>query len=367
MIRKMQPWIINWYTDCLGLFLVPFFFITLALFNLPPYAGNNPKLLGLLILFVLIIDWAHIFAQYPRIFSNPLESKKMRWIYPLSYLLLLPLVTLSLGFFSIMFVDTILVYFVIFHFIKQHFGFVKIFSKTDGPKTKWQNISEDLFIYLSMWTPVISWHVTSIGYDYKWTNLFFKIPGADHMMRPLWGFYFLSCLIYIWMESCRTKRNQFFNIPKNLSIFSAMAGWGVITLLPHSTSLIIFTVTLTHDLSYTYLVWAIGRRDAKMINGRIKMLSWNSGLGFFFYLIVLILISHVVMVIHLELTKDHNWNYLIYGELFNSIKSNQMWLTNFGWSLFFATQAHHYFIDRYLWKREKDLEYMVKTGRYSLS
>lgn len=367
MTSRRQPWILNWFADSMGLFFMPFLFLILGLFNLPPFRTTDKGLLKLLILFVLIIDWAHIFAQYPRIFFNPLEKVRMKWIYPFSYFLLIPVFTLVLNFLSIKMVDTILVYFVIFHFIKQHYGFIKIFSKSDGPKTQWEGVLEETFIYLTMWTPVLHWHANSIGYDYKWTNLFFKIPGIESISLFVWGLYSFVMLNYLFMEFRRTRRNKFFNVPKNLSILSAVLGWGCITFLSHSTSLIIFTVTLTHDLSYTYFVWAIGRRDERLLKNRIKIFSWNSAMGFFFYVVVLILVSHMIMIIHLELTRDHNWNYLIYGDIFNSIKTDNQWLINLGWSLFFATQAHHYFIDRFLWKKEKDLEYMIKTGKFSLS
>jgi hypothetical protein len=215
--------------------------------------------------------------------------------------------------------------------------------------------------------PVIHWHAYWKGYDFKWPKLFFKIPGIEFISVLVWVVYGLLLLHYLYMEFRRTKRNRFFNIPKNLSVLSVVLGWGCITWLSESTTLIVFTIILTHDLSYTYLVWAIGRRDEKLIHKKIKIFSWNSVIGFFFYVVVLILFSHVIMIIHLELTRDNNWNYLIYGKLFNSIKTDNQWLINFGWSLFFATQAHHYFIDRFLWKKEKDLEFMIKTGRYPLS
>ncbi len=367
MNTKSQPWIMNAYADFFGLFLVPFLFIFLAFIKSPPFDSPNSKFLGFCILLVLIIDWAHIFAQYPRIFSNPLESKLNKWLYPLSYLLLLPVMTILLNIFSVTFIDTLLVYFVIFHFIKQHFGFVKIFSRTDGPKSIWEKRFEDLFIYLTMWAPVIYWHAVPFGYDYKWVSLFIKIPGIEFISIMVFVIYAFSFLNYIRMEFVRFKKDHFFNIPKNLSLLSAILGWGIVSILSDSTSLVIFTVTLTHDLSYTYLVWVIGRRDKKILNQKLKIFSWNSIGGFIFYVLCLVLISHIIMITHLELTKDLNWNYLIYGKMFNFLKSDNQWLTNFGWSLFFATQAHHYFIDRFLWKKEKDLEYMVKTGKYSLS
>jgi hypothetical protein len=364
---KSQPWVHSWYADSLGFFLAPFLFIILAVFKLPPFSNTSPEAFSTIIFLVLFIDWAHIFAQYHRIYYNPVESKKLKWMYPLSYLLLIPLMALVVEYASVTYVDTALVYFVVFHFIKQHFGFIKIYSKTDGQKSNFDLKAENAFIYLSMFTPVIYWHTKAFSYEYKWVSMFIKSPYISYLLWPALILYGVTFLLYVKSEYARTKQNQLFNIPKNLSILSAILSWGLISILSDSTLLIIFTVTLSHDLSYTFYVWFIGRRDETIQKKKINWFTWWSVPGFFAYVAILVLFSHIIMVVHLELTKDLNWGYWIYGDLFNGIpKGNGFWL-NVGWALFFATQAHHYFIDRYLWKREKDLDYMVKTGRIQLN
>ncbi len=366
-MNKNQPWVHSWYADSLAFFFVPILFILLAVFKLPPFTGLDEKTFQFIIILVLFVDWAHIFAQYHRIFCNPLEEKKLKLVYPISYLLAIPVVAIIVGFLSPPFVDTLLVYFVIFHFIKQQFGFIKIYSKTDGPKTKLVSRMDDLFVYLSMFTPVVYWHTKSFDYNYKWVSMFIKSPVFNWILWPMLVAYFLTFIFYIKNEFARTKTNNQFNIPKNIAILVAMLSWGIVSILSDSKLLIIFTVTFTHDVSYTFYVWFVGRRDEHILKKRVNWFSWWSVPGFFIYFAVLILFSHVIFVVHLEMTMDHNWDYYIYGKFFNSIsKAEGFWL-NIGWSLFFATQAHHYFIDRFLWKKEKDLDYMVKTGRYKVS
>lgn len=364
MNQKSQPWVHSWYADSLGFFLVPFLFVFLAAFDLPPFRKVDARLLTNMIFLVLFIDWAHIFAQYHRIFSNPLESPRLKWIYPLSYILLIPVMTAVVYFSSIVWIDTALVYFVIFHFIKQHFGFIKIYSKTDGPKTSFEARVENALVYLSMFTPVVYWHVKGFDYDYKWITIFIKSPLFYYILWPMLTLYTICLGIYIRDEWKRTKKNGMFNIPKNISLLSAMLGWGAVSLLSESTLLIIFTVTLTHDLSYTFYVWFIARRDHRHLKGEVKWFSWWSIPGFFFYVGILVVLSDILMVVHLELTQDKNWDYWIWGQTFNALKVEPGWLLSFGWALFFATQAHHYFIDRYLWKKEKDLFFQIKTGNY---
>lgn len=364
---KAQPWVHSWYGDTIGFFLVPFLFILLAVFNLPPFRNVDGRLLSYLILFVLFIDWAHIFAQYHRIYCNPLETRTLKWVYPISYILLIPVMASVVYFTSSALVDTALVYFVIYHFIKQHFGFIKIYSKTDGPKTSLEARVENALVYLSMFTPVVYWHTKSLAYEYKWIMMFIKSPLFEYLLWPMVALYGICLVIYTRDEYRRTIRNGMVNLPKNISLLSAMLGWGLVSIFSESTMLVMFTVTFTHDVSYAFYVWFIGRRDHSIIKGKVSWLSWWSLPGFFFYMGVLIVFSDMIMTSHLELVYDHNWNYYVWGKTFNFLKVEQGWLVSFGWSLFFATQAHHYFIDKYLWKKEKDLAYMIKTGKYSLS
>lgn len=365
-MNKSQPWVHSWYADSLCFFLTPFLFIALALFNLPPFRLQDEILLENVIILVLFFDWAHIFAQYHRIYANPLESKRLKWVYPLSYLALIPIMTALVYLTKATWIDTVLVYFVVFHFIKQHFGFMKIYSKTDGPKSKREAYTENMVFYLSMFTPVVWWHAHGLKYWYKWTEFFIKSPLFSYIVWPMIAVYAVSLVMYARDEYVRSKRNGMWNIPKNISLVTAMAGWGIVAFMPQSKLLIIFTVTFTHDLSYLFYVWLTGRRDSKIISKKVSWFSWWSLPGLLMYLVVLIVLSDILMVVHLELTRDNNWNYWIWGQVFNSLSVKDGWMLSFGWALFFATQAHHYFIDRYLWKKEKDLVYQIKTGNYKV-
>lgn len=360
---KSQPWIHSWYGDVLGFHLVPFLFLTLAVFKLPPFSDGYSNL-NLFLLGVLLIDWAHIFAQWHRIYYNPLESRLAKWIYPASYLALIPLVALYVHYVDLRHLDVLLVYFVIYHFIKQQFGFIRIYSKIDGRKTPLESRAETAFIYLSMWTPVIYWHINFPKKDFYWSVNFLKLPYIESIFYLVATLYALSAGFYVWTELRRWKKNSVINIPKNLAVLAGALGWGSISLFPEISVLIMFTVVLTHDVSYTALVWMMARRDHKITYKKVKWFSWWSGPGMIFYVGVLIAGSHFIMVIHQELARDAELNYFLYGKIFNHITSSAREWQSFGWALFFATQAHHYFIDRFLWKKEKDLAYMIATGKH---
>ena len=364
MIVRTQPWIHSWLWDFVCLHSFPIIFTLLAFFQLPPFNESNNALLLQLVFAVLIIDWAHIFAQWHRIYSNPLEKSSTKKAYLLSYLLLIPLLTVVIHFGYRFHINVFLIYFVVFHFIKQSYGFIKIYSRIDGPKTPIENKVENLLIYLCMWTPVLYWHINFPKPDFSWAYFFIKNPLTKMLFWPAITAYIFCFCYYLYAETKRWKTKKIFNLPKNMALLSSAVGWGAVSLLPENKLLIMFTVVLTHDLSYTFFVWYIARRDQGIIKGSISWMSFSSIPGFFIFLMAIILISHPIMVLHLEMAQNKDLDYWLFGTFFNNAPSDNEWWKNFGWAIFFATQAHHYFIDRYLWKKEKDLSYMVATGAF---
>lgn len=365
MSQKPSAWFYSWYVDTLCLHSIPLIFTLLALFNLPPFRDESINVLVTMIAWIIVIDWGHIFAQWFRIYSNPVESRSLKWIYPLSYLALIPVLAVIVHYSGRVPVETFLIYYVIYHFIKQHYGYTRIYSKIDGPKSKYESWIEAIAIHTSMITPVLYWHLHFPTEKFLWKMHFIKSDFSEFLFYTSASIYLISFIIYGFHEVKRSLRNGYVNWAKNLAFFSAALGWGVISILSDSAWLIFFTVVLTHDVSYTCFVWLIGRRDQERVNKKIPWRSWFSVPGFLIYVLVLIIISQVILVVHHRLVGHHAPNTL-YGNLFDGIPYVAGWVESFGIALFFATQGHHYFIDKYLWKKEKDLSYMVMTGKYQI-
>lgn len=361
---KSHAWIHSWYGDTLGFFTIPILSVALAFFHLPPFNGLSRSDLTSAVYMVLILDWGHIFAQWYRIFLNPAESRKAKFQYTVSYFLLIPILALLLTFFFIhSYVESLLVYFVIYHFIRQHYGFVRIYSKTDVFKTKTEAFVEGMFIYLSMWTPVIYWHIEFPFEAYYWVIHFIKIPFVKDLFQIALMLYVLSSILFLYFEFRRFTKTKVINIPKLMAIFTAGLAWGSVSFFREAPVLIFFTVVLTHDVSYMVLVWFVGRRDKILSDNQIKWNSIWSVPGSVIYLLGILVVSRLVVGLHAELVFDLNKSYFLIGTLFNDVTNNSTFLIKLGWAIFFVTQGHHYFIDRYLWKKEKDFAYVLKNKK----
>ena len=216
-----------------------------------------------------------------------------------------------------------------------------------------------------MVTPLVYWHIHFPYENFTWNQFFIKTELIKILFPGCLFFYVLTFFLYVFYETKRTFRNGF-NWPKNIAIFAAAFGWGLVSVLSHSPLLIYFTVVLAHDVSYTIFVWLIGRRDILLTKRPIKWISWFSPLGFLAYGILIVVISQIILLLHHRLV-GHSYPNLIFGKLFSEIIFQEGWWNSFGIALFFSTQAHHYFIDRFLWKKEKDLDYLIRTGKFPLS
>lgn len=364
---KTGNWIHSWYVDTIFFNIIPIIIPVLFVFKLFPFNGLSAAHFNLILIWVFAIDWGHLFAQWLRIHSNPLETKPSRFkltsLYLVLVLFFMFLIEANQDYGSIF---TFVTYFVIYHSIRQHFGFIRIYSKTDGLKTKIDSFFEKSFIYLSMITPVVYWHISFTDPKGIWHKDFIKHDGWKYAFVTCAFFYGISFISYCLSEYKRTKINKNFNIAKNLAVVSTVFGWGIISFLPQNPLIITLTVQLTHNISYVVLIWIIGRRDTKIMNGVVPLISWFSKPGLFFYALAILVVSQTVMVVYKEMSFDFNHNYFIVGTALNWIpKGTGVW-EHLGRGIFFATQIHHFIIDAYIWKKEKDLPYMIKTGQFSL-
>jgi hypothetical protein len=224
-LAKKQPWFHSSLLDSLGIVGFPFLFLPFAFFiNTQQWSVS---FLYLLIGAIGFIDFGHIFAMWFRIKSNPLEHKYSLPMYLLFYVLI------WIFFASVIFwghqfsLERFLVYFVIFHFIKQQYGLIQIYSRTDGKKTKYETAFNRYFIYISMAYPIFWWHGQKKFQSLYWKQFFFDIPYINMINHILLALFILGLLYYIACEIRIYKKNKFFNIPKNFSVLGAILGWNV--------------------------------------------------------------------------------------------------------------------------------------------
>jgi hypothetical protein len=363
-----QPWFHSAWLDSISMYGLPL----LASFVLFFFSNViDPKHILQVILLVGLIDFGHIFGQWYRIKYNPCESENAIYKYLIFFIISLFVVAFitSLNFQKEL--QTCLVYLVIYHFIKQQFGIIKIYSRTDGAKTRFQRISTDWFVYLSMLYPFLYWHKNDLLKSFYWKTFLIEIPYINIISNIALISLIFCFVCYVYYEYLISKNNRAINIPKNLSVLGALIGWNFAFIFPTYSNVILFTVIYTHNIAYIMLIWIIGKRDRalqgyKEPTGIKKVLSWTTTPGFFFYFFMINFIASIVYGVWYWVAHDQVMTKFFLDHIITLLPQIK-YQENFGWhivnALFYTTQGTHYIIDGFLWKKEKDYAWQLRQEK----
>lgn len=364
LIQK-QPWFHSPIVDSFGIYLFPMLITVFLYFfgdNFSPVSVAAPALL------FGTLDLGHIFAQWFRIKSNPMEkpNRFRLWITFCIVMLFVIAFILSTEYWRIL--RAFLVYYVIYHFIKQLYGIIKIYSKTDIRRSKLETKIIDIFVYLTMLYPFIYWHDSYNLSNFYWRTFLYNIPYISYIEIIARFAFLFSGLFYIYSEVKNTIQNKFFNIPKNMTIAATILAWNASIIFPKFNSLIFYAVIYTHYLNYVVVVWSIGRRDKKLQGieepkGWRKLFCWTSVPGFFTYSFFINAIAIFIYTFWLWVAHYKLYDSWLYKEIiiyFPQIKNRELFWWHVVDALFYTTQGTHYFIDGFLWKKEKDYAWHLR-------
>lgn len=309
---------------------------------------------------VVCIDVGHV---YSTIYRTYLDKEALR-----NYKVLLYLSPLILYVFGVMLHSVqallfwkVLAYFAVFHFVRQQYGFMRLYARTD-PETKWQKL-DTVVIYSATLYPIIYWHLKGpqlfnwfVENDFTYLNQPEIIPFLKGIYIFLLGAYFIKELVFY----IKTKS---INRPKNILIIGTIISWymGIIYFKGDLT----FTLlnVASHGIPYFALVWAYGNKAKQSPSSALTKLFKPQ------YIIVFLFI-----ILGLAYVEEFLWDGFIWREHFDvfpnaiqlpDISSNEILMSLFV-PLLALPQILHYFIDGFIWKIKSDksgwLNYFSKSN-----
>jgi hypothetical protein len=156
---------------------------------------------------------------------------------------------------------TILAYLAAFHFVRQQYGFLKLYSRGES-HSRWKTRLDGFAIYVATLYPLVFWHAHLDTRKIHWfmEGDFVELPGITLLLpfvRIAWatglGLFFASEL---W--SFRAHRSL--NIGKNLLLAGTAASWWLGIIGTHGDVPFTFTNVIPHGIPYFALLWATGKR-----------------------------------------------------------------------------------------------------------
>jgi hypothetical protein len=313
----------------------------------------NPLPLWAWIVGVLLVDVAHVYATLFRTYLHPQGRKK--W----SYLLFsLPIIVFLIGFLVYTVSGALiywrcLAYIAAFHFIRQQYGFYKIYIRSN-PLPKRKQLVDEYFLYSLMILPLVYWH-THLPRSFDWfvEGDFVRVPLLIWKSAlVLWSLLFA---IFLVSEIHQIKKNRTFNLPKNLLFIATAFSWMMGIIYFNGDFSFTLTNTFSHGIPYMALVaWTTKKNESR---------AWKAPAYVSIFL-------GLIIVWFLAYFEEGLWDQFVWHErdvLFHplsfltSLKINLS--TSFWVAVLSVPQVTHYFLDGVIWKRSSsttDLKYALK-------
>ncbi|PZP50702.1 MAG: hypothetical protein DI598_05015, partial [Pseudopedobacter saltans] len=161
-----QPWIYSKKGDCLFILLPPILILLLiAIFQKQVQIFESKFSFLSWLFFIVFIDVAHVYATLFKVYFKPTVFAKRKSLY-----IVLPIVCFFIGLLLFSFGNLIfwrvMAYVAVFHFIRQQYGFMRLYSRGEVSNKLYRFI-DNLMIYAATGYPMVYWFASSNG-KFNW-------------------------------------------------------------------------------------------------------------------------------------------------------------------------------------------------------
>lgn len=357
-LKWKSPWLYNQFIDVFFILFPPFFSVGIVLIFRDEILKYQSMPLWIWVVLVLMIDVSHVYSTLFRTYFHEWEYRENKLL-----LVIIPFLVWIGGVFlhsiSGVLFWRILAYLAVFHFIRQQFGFMRLYSSGDE-NIYFSRQIDKLMIYNVTIYPILYWHF-NLPRNFNWFIKGDFITGLSPIYSKFFGFlYLLIIIIYIVKELLLVKEIGIINFPKNSVIAGTALSWGIGIIIFNND--IIFTATnvITHGIPYIALIWIFGKKQENKNSGLLIFQKFRYGLFFRRYSLPLFL-GVILFFAYLEegiwagsVWKEHLDIFpgFINLEKFTD-RSSLTWLV----PLLSVPQVTHYIIDGFIWRLKKKEAY----------
>jgi hypothetical protein len=257
-----QPWLASVKWDCTLIIGPAIIASVIALACKPIFDNSQYMPLWAWVTLVLCVDVAHV---YSTLFRTYFDKRSLAEHHAL--LVAIPIVCWVVGWLLYrtddMYFWRALAYLAVFHFIRQQFGFVALYSRKDPQeflKLRWL---DQLCVYTVTLYPLLYWH-THLPRNFNWfvSGDFVKvIPPVVNDFGL--AFYVLTISVYLAKELFLFRLTGFVNAPKNLILFGTALSWWVGIVALNSDLAFTMTNVVAHGIPYMALIWLYHNRTGR--------------------------------------------------------------------------------------------------------
>lgn len=337
-----QPWIHKAKTDSIFI-LAPSFVVLAVIFLFQDWLMKVESGYSFYtwLFLIVFIDVAHVYATLFKTYFVSAEFQKRKKL-----LIYLPIICFVIGLVLFSFGSavfwTVLAYIAVFHFIRQQYGFMRLYSRKEK-KTKSNIFLDNLFIYTATGYPMLFWFLSSPR-QFTWfmPNEFFHFENK--LIQQIAALvYIILMSFYVLRTSYIAIKQRYFNIPKNAIIVGTALSWyfGIV----YYNDDLIFTLlnVVSHGVPYMALIYLkeIDKKPEADL-GFLRHLKAYKGIFLF-----------IGFLIAIAFTEEYLWEILVWNDQFTistfDFTAWQILLV----PLLTVPQFTHYILDGFIWKSKK--------------
>lgn len=352
-IWQNQAWLASPKWD--SIFIIAPAFITSALvICFRPFFENSSNLpLWAWVVLVMMVDVAHVYATLFRTYLDKDAVKKNK-----SLLIGIPLACWAVG--AILYSMSkggdgnlfwrTLAYLAVFHFIRQQYGFMALYSRKDSDAARKFRLLDSACLYLATIYPILYWH-THLPRNFNWFVAGdFATTMPEIVSHAGLCIYIVVALSYIVKEIWLFAKHKAFNIPRNLLMIGTALSWWVGIVSMNSDMAFTLTNVVSHGIPYMALVWLYhGSTSEKKETGQKPSLIGQIFLSY--------VPAFVVFLILLAFVEEGLWDGFIWREHlaffgpFGALPAiNDPAILSILIPFLALPQSTHYVLDGFIWR-----------------
>ena len=255
---QRQPWIGDRTIEILFILLPPFASLAFIAFFPSLFQDNDEIPVAWWVILILLVDVAHVYSTLYRTYCDPAQRRKFR-----AHLFWIPVVGLLAGVglyaFGPWLFWRVLAYLAVYHFVRQQYGFMRIYSREEKMSVRDRRI--DMFtIYYSTIYPLLYWHLGAPR-NFNWfVDDDFFLFRWDGLLTVASWIYYLMILVYVVREVVAFIRTRYINIPRVAILAGTLLSWyfGIV----YFNGDMAFTLlnVVSHGIPYMALIWLYGKK-----------------------------------------------------------------------------------------------------------
>lgn len=349
--KLSQPWLNSALSDSIFILSPPFLSLLLVFFFPDQFKVTTAMPVEYWVLLVVFIDVAHVYSTLYRTYFNAERLRKQHTL-----LITVPLLCYFSGV-MLYHVDSllfwrVLAYLAVFHFIRQQYGFMRLYSRTESTG-KMSRLIDIVSIYAATLYPILYWHFGA-DRNFNWfvadDFIYFPSKGLETLFTWL---YLVIILLYAIKEISLLMQKRQFNIPRNLLITGTFLSWyfGIV----YFNGDMAFTTlnVISHGIPYMALIWFFERKNQQQVQPGRSMLTQLSSrkYGILLFILSLILFAYIEEGLWDGFVwKEHTSVFSAFSALPKVANVNILALLV---PLLALPQSTHYVLDGFIWRREK--------------